>query len=126
MPPPAPGEARIMEFVFPSDTNPQGNLFGGALVAWMDKAAAFAAIRRSHGSVVTAAIEGLTFSVPIRQGDMVELVGVVEHVGRTSMRVHVQVWRESHRGDQAQLATEGRFTMVAINEDGRPRPVDPG
>ena len=125
MPPAAPGEARIIEFVFPSDTNPLGTLFGGTLVAWMDKAAAFAAIRRSRGSVVTAAIEGLTFSVPIRQGDMVELVGEVEHVGRTSMRVRVQAWRETHRGDGQQLATEGRFTMVAIGEDGRPRPVDP-
>jgi acyl-CoA hydrolase len=125
MPPAAPGEARIIEFVFPHDTNPLGTLFGGTLVAWMDKAAAFAAIRRSRGSVVTAAIEGLSFSVPIRQGDLVELIGEVEHVGRTSMRVRVQAWRETHRGDGQQLATEGRFTMVAIGEDGRPRAVDP-
>ena len=125
MPPAAPGEARIIEFVFPSDTNPLGSLFGGTLVAWMDKAAAVAAIRRSRGSVVTAAIEGLSFAVPIRKGDMVELVGEVEHVGRTSMRVRVEAWREPHGGGEPHLATEGRFTMVAIGEDGRPRRVDP-
>jgi acyl-CoA hydrolase len=125
LPPAAAGEARVIEFVFPSDTNPLGTLFGGTLVAWMDKAAAVAAIRRSRGSVVTAAIEALSFAVPIRQGDMVELVGEVEHVGRTSMRVRVQVWREPHGGGPAQMATEGRFTMVAIGEDGRPRAVDP-
>ena len=124
--PAAPGEARIIEFVFPHDTNPLGTLFGGTLVAWMDKAAAFAAIRRARGSVVTAAIDGLTFQVPIRQGDMVELLGEVESVGRTSLRVRVQVWRESPHGGSRELATVGRFTMVAIGADGRPRPVDGG
>jgi acyl-CoA hydrolase len=123
--PAAPGEARIIEFVFPHDTNPLGTLFGGTLVAWMDKAAAVAAVRRSRGSVVTAAIEGLNFAVPIRKGDMVELVGEVEHVGRSSMRVRVEAWREPHGGGAVQLATVGHFTMVAIGEDGRPRPVDP-
>jgi acyl-CoA hydrolase len=125
-PAPAPDgrEARLLEFVFPSDTNPLGTLFGGTLVAWMDKAAAFAAIRRARGPVVTAAIEGLKFSVPIRQGDMVELLGEVERVGRTSMLVRVQVWREDPRGGARELCTVGRFTMVAIGDNGRPRPVD--
>jgi acyl-CoA hydrolase len=122
----AAGEARVLEFVFPSDTNPLGTLFGGTLVAWMDKAAAFAGIRRARGPVVTAAIDGLTFQVPIRQGDMVELLGEVESVGRTSLRVRVQVWRESPHGGSRELATVGRFTMVAIGADGRPRPVDGG
>ena len=61
-------EARLLESVFPTDTNPQGNLFGGTLVSWMDKAAGFAAMRRARSTVVTAAIEDIAFQVPIVQG----------------------------------------------------------
>ncbi len=66
-------EARTLHLVFPTDTNSLGTIFGGTLVAWMDKVAAFAAIRRARCTVVTAAIEGIDFRVPIRQGDLVEL-----------------------------------------------------
>ena len=66
-------EARLLESVFPTDTNPRGNLFGGTLVSWMDKAAGFAAMRRARSVVVTAAIENIAFSVPIVQGDLVEV-----------------------------------------------------
>ena len=84
-------EARLLESVFPTDTNPQGNLFGGTLVSWMDKAAGFAAMRRARSSVVTAAIEDIAFQVPILQGDLVEITATVISVGRTSMRVRVEV-----------------------------------
>ena len=66
-------EARLLESVFPTDTNPQGNLFGGTLMAWMDKAAGFAAMRRSRSTVVTRAIEDIAFQVPILQGELVEI-----------------------------------------------------
>lgn len=118
-------EARLLESVFPTDTNPQGNLFGGTLLAWMDKAAGYAAMRRARGSVVTAAVENIAFTVPIRQGDVVELVARVGHVGRTSMRVGVEVYREDLTDGSRVLCTEGHFTMVAIDADGRPVAVPP-
>jgi acyl-CoA hydrolase len=77
-------EARLLESVFPTDTNPQGNLFGGTLVSWMDKAAGYAAIRRARSSVVTAAVEDIAFDVPIVQGDLVEVVARVVSVGRSA------------------------------------------
>ncbi len=118
-------KATLLESVFPNDTNPQGTLFGGQLVAWMDKAAGIAAMRRARGQVVTAAIENIEFKVPILVGDLVELNATVVGVGRTSMRVEVEVFREGPYGVDRELCTIGRFTMVALDENRRPTPVPP-
>lgn len=115
--------ATILQSVFPQDTNSQGTLFAGTLVGWMDKASAYAAMRRVRGGVVTAAMDEIAFKVPIRLGDLVEVDARVESVGRTSMRVRVDVWRE-HLGDgHRELCVTGHFTVVAIGPDGRPTPV---
>jgi acyl-CoA hydrolase len=124
--PPAEGETRLCEFVFPSDTNHLGTLYGGTLMAWMDKAAAVAGLRRSGSSaVVTVAVEALEFHVPIHHGELVELVARVESVGRTSMKVLVEAHREDPASGARELCTAGTFTMVAIDDDGRPTPVRP-
>jgi len=117
--------ATLLESVFPTDTNPQGTLFGGQLVAWMDKAAGIAAMRRARRTVVTAAIENITFKIPIHVGDLVELDARVVAVGRTSMRVEVEVFREDPFGADRMPCTVGRFTMVALDDDRRPTPVPP-
>ena len=116
-------KATLLESVFPTDTNPQGTLFGGQLVAWMDKAAGIAAMRQARRTVVTAAIENISFKVPILVGDLVELKALVVSVGRTSMVVEVEVFREGPFGTDRELCTVGRFTMVALDEDRRPTPV---
>jgi acyl-CoA hydrolase len=115
----------MIESVFPTDTNSQGNLFGGTLLAWMDKVAGYAAIRRARRPVVTAAIERVSFEVPIRQGEMVVLDAEVERVGRTSMAVRVDVFREDPFDGARERCTVGHFAMVAIGPDGRPTPIDP-
>jgi acyl-CoA hydrolase len=121
---PGEGETRLCEFVFPSDTNHLGTLYGGTLMAWMDKAAAVAGLRRSGSSaVVTVAVEALEFRVPIHHGELVELVARVESVGRTSMKVRVEAHREDPASGARELCTAGTFTMVAIDGDGRPTPV---
>lgn len=118
-------EARLLESVFPTDTNPRGNLFGGTLVSWMDKAAGIAAMRRARQVVVTAKIEDIEFRVPIIVGELVEVNARVESVGRTSMRVRVYVSKEDPLTGTSQLCTTGRFTLVAIDADRKPTPVDP-
>ena len=94
-------------------------------MAWMDKTAAFAAIRRARSPVVTASIDSINFKVPIKQGDIVELVARVERVGRTSLRTRVEVNKEDPLDGSRELCTVGYFTMVALGEDGRPKPVPP-
>jgi acyl-CoA hydrolase len=116
----------MCQFVFPGDTNHLGTLYGGTLMAWMDAAAAVAAVRRSgSAAVVTAAVDGLTFRVAIHQGELVELVSVVESVGRTSMKVRVEAHREDPVAHTRELCTAGTFTMVAVDDEGLPTPVRP-
>jgi acyl-CoA hydrolase len=91
----------------------------------MDKAAGFAAMRRSRSVVVTAAIEDIAFNVPIVQGDLVEVYARVVSVGRTSMRVRVEVSKEDALAGTHELCTVGHFTMVAVGDDRRPVPVPP-
>ncbi|MFN8108287.1 MAG: hotdog domain-containing protein [Thermoleophilia bacterium] len=111
--------------MFPQDTNSLGTLFAGTLVGWMDKAAAYAAMRRVRGGAVTAAMEAIQFRTPLRLGDLVEVDALVVSVGRTSMRVQVDVWRERLADDGRELCVQGHFTMVAVDADGRPVPVPP-
>ena len=119
-------EARSLEIVFPGDANHLGSLFGGTLMAWMDRAAYFAATRRSGGTCVTRKVDEIEFRVPIRVGDFVELVGRVESEGRTSMRVLVEVHREDPDAGTRELCTTGRFTMVHVDAEGHPAPIPPG
>lgn len=117
--------ATILQSVFPQDTNSLGTLFAGTLVGWMDKAAAYSAMRRVRGGVVTAAMEEIAFREPIRQGDLVEVDAQVVSVGRTSLRVRVDVWRERLEDGTRELCVQGHFTLVAVGRDGRPVPVPP-
>lgn len=118
-------QASILQSVFPQDTNSLGTLFAGTLVGWMDKAAAYAAMRRVRGGVVTAAMEEIAFREPIRQGDLVEVDARVVSVGRTSLRVRIDVWRERLEDGSRELCVQGHFTLVAVGRDGKPIPVPP-
>ena len=116
-------EARVLELVFPTDTNPMGQLFGGAMVAWMDKAGSYAAMRRARNIVVTAAIDKIQFHVPVNQGDLVELVAEVQSVGRTSLRVRVEAFKEHLEAGSREVCTVGDFTFVSVDGEGEPVPV---
>ena len=110
----------MLESVFPTDTNPNGRLFGGQLVAWMDKAAGYAAMRCARNQVVTAAIKEITMHVPVNQGDVLEFIATVVRVGRTSMDVRVDVFREDIVSGARESCTTGHFVMVSVDKDGTP------
>jgi len=113
------------ELVFPEHTNPHGAAFGGYVLGLMDKVGSYAAARHARSAVVTVAVSEVVFKVPIKSGDLLELVAEVSHVGNSSIGVHVDVYRERFGGnpDARQLATHGFLTFVAIDADGAPRPV---
>ncbi|GGL06909.1 hypothetical protein GCM10010844_27130 [Deinococcus radiotolerans] len=117
--------ARMLELVFPKDTNYHGTAFGGWVLSLMDKAASIAAVRHAGGNVVTARMDGVDFHVPIRVADAVALDAQVVRVGRTSMTIRVDVYREHMPTGDQELATTGFFVFVALDEQGRPRPVPP-
>jgi uncharacterized protein (TIGR00369 family) len=125
---PAPrSRARMLELVFPKDTNYLGTAFGGFVLSLMDKAASVAAVRHAGtgGAVVTARMDGVDFHTPIRVGDAVALDARVVRVGRSSMTIRVDVYRENMASGEQQLATTGVFVFVALDEDGKPRAVPP-
>jgi acyl-CoA thioesterase YciA len=119
------GEPVIRTIAMPADTNPAGDIFGGWLMAQMDLAAGNAAARRARGRCATVAVEGMVFHSPVFVGDEVSLFADIQHVGRTSMKIHVEAWRRSRDGDDMFKVTEATFTFVAIDEDRRPRTVPP-
>ena len=117
-------EARLWEIVFPDDTNHLGTLFGGRALAWMDKAAFVAATRYARRTVVTARSEQVDFHVPVRQGQLVELIARIIEVGRSSMQVEVELHTEDPHAGTRHLCTRGRFVMIALDANGKPAPVE--
>jgi len=108
----------------PADTNAYGDIFGGWLLSMMDSAAGLTAARYSHGRAVTVAMDGMQFHEPVKVGDEVSVYTQVERVGRTSMTIGVEAWRRARHVDHAAKVTEAKFTFVAIDDAGRPRPVE--
>jgi uncharacterized protein (TIGR00369 family) len=116
-------EVRLAELVLPHQTNHYGTLFGGAALGLMDKAGFIAATRLARCTVVTVASERVEFKVPVRAGQLVELVARVAKVGRTSITTSVEMYVEDLLSGERRLATSGSFIFVAIDELGRATPV---
>jgi acyl-CoA hydrolase len=111
--------------VFPGQANHYGTLFGGQALALMDKAAFIVASRFSRSRMVTASSERVDFHVPVRQGELVELIARIASTGRTSVVVDVELYAEDLLTGQRRIGTRGRFVLVAIDDEGRPSRVPP-
>jgi|SRR5690606_16836337 len=108
----------------PADTNAYGDIFGGWLLSVMDSAAGLTAARRAKGRAVTVAMDGMVFHQPVKVGDEVSVYTEILRVGRTSMVIEVEALRRERHSEEATKVTEAKFTFVAIDDQGKPRPVD--
>jgi acyl-CoA thioesterase YciA len=117
------GELMLQTVAMPKDTNSNGDIFGGWLVSQMDMAAMIAATRIAKGRAVTVAINGMAFYTPVQVGSVVSCYTDVVEVGRSSVRVNVEVWITRAGSYEQAKVTEGEFVFVAIDEKGRTRPV---
>lgn len=122
--PPA-GEPAIRTVAMPADTNPGGDIFGGWLMSQMDLAGGWTAARLARGRVATVAVDAMTFLHPVRVGDEVSVWAECLSIGRSSMRFRVSAWRRARDAVAPMRVTEATFTFVALDADGRPRPVTP-
>jgi acyl-CoA thioesterase YciA len=113
----------IRTIAMPADANPAGDIFGGWLMAHMDLAAATLATRRARNRVVTAAVEAMSFLLPVVVGDEVSFYGTVLSVGRSSLKVRIEAWRRRREEEQEFKVTEATFTLVALGPDRRPAPI---
>ena len=106
----------------PADANAGGSVFGGWTRSQMDLAGGSFAAERAGGRVVTVAIDAMRFLRPVAIGDEISCYCSAEDVGETSVQVKIETWARGRRmGKTAEKVTEGVFTFVAIDEDGRPR-----
>jgi acyl-CoA thioesterase YciA len=117
------GQLTLRTSAMPADTNANGDIFGGWVLSRMDQAGGIAGVERARGRVVTIAVDGMKFLRPVRVGDVLEVYSEVESVGRTSMRIHIEAWANRFQTHTREKVTEASFTFVAVDEDGRPRPV---
>ncbi len=112
-------------WMFPSDANPAGNVFGGAIVRYIDEIAAAVAQRHARSNVVIASIDRMDYHHPVRVGDLLTLKASVNHVGNTSMEIGVRVEAENPLTGETVHAASAYATMVALDRNGKPTPVPP-
>ena len=119
------GELALRTVAMPADANPNGDIFGGWLVSQMDLAGFTCAKKTSYSRVATVAIDSIAFHHPVSIGDIVCLYTELVNIGRTSMVVKVEAWKISHAHEHEERVkvTEGVFTFVAINSEGKAQRV---
>lgn len=117
------GELALQTVAMPKDTNPNGDIFGGWLLSQMDIAGMVTACDVAGGRVATVAIEGMAFLTPVHVGAVVSCYCDVLDIGRSSIRIMVEVWINSQHDGEPIKVTEGEFVFVAIDETGRTRAI---
>ena len=113
----------IRTVAMPADTNPAGDIFGGWLMSDMDLAAGNMAGRVSQGRGATFAVEAMQFLRPVKVGDEVTIYAKLAGVGRTSMKIHADVWQRPGFETASEKVTSAEFVFVALDQDGNPRDV---
>jgi acyl-CoA thioesterase YciA len=116
-------EPVIRVTAMPRDANAYGDIFGGWLMSLMDNGAGLISSRHSRGRAVTIAMDGMQFLKPVKIGDEISVYGEIIKTGRTSMTIAVEAWRRHRHELEAVKVTEAVFTFVAVDDNGRSRPV---
>lgn len=122
--PAPPGELVLRTIAMPANTNSNGDIFGGWLVSQMDIGGAILARNLAHSRVTTVAIDAMAFLHPVYVGDIVSCHALHKRTGRTSLVVEVEAWAQRAKGSEHVRVTHGTFTYVAIDDAGRPQPVN--
>lgn len=117
------GELSLQTVAMPRDTNPRGDIFAGWLVSQMDNAAAIAVLKINHGRIATVAIDGMQFLSAVHVGAVVSCYTQILDIGRTSIRIGVEVWIKHKQNYEPVKVTEGEFVFVCLDENGRTQSV---
>lgn len=117
------GALTVRTLAMPADTNPSGDIFGGWVMSQMDIAGAIAAVEYVGGRVVTVAVEAMTFIAPVKVGDVLCVYCEIVHVGKSSIAVAIQAWARRNRVADRVKVTEGKFIYVALDDEGKSKPI---
>ncbi len=116
-------DAAVRTLAMPADTNSAGDIFGGWVMSQMDIAGEITARQRARARVVTVAIDGMEFHQPVYVGDVVSCYTEITRVGKSSLTIHIEAVAMRDISGESIKVTEGTFVYVALDENGRPRPV---
>ncbi|WP_135077127.1 acyl-CoA thioesterase [Terasakiella sp. SH-1] len=119
------GKPAIRTLAMPGDANPNGDIFGGWVMSQMDIAGGVTAAWRAQGRVATVGVEAMSFLKPVSVGDVVCVYTDIVREGTTSMAIMVELWVLRQSGLNREKVTEGVFTFVAIDDNGKKRPLPP-
>ena len=117
------GDLTTRTLAMPADANPSGDIFGGWVLSQMDIAAGLCAAQRAQGRVATVAVDAMHFIKPVFVGDVLCTYTSIRREGRTSMSIDVEAWALRNRLGERVKVTHGVFTMVALDEQGKPTPL---
>ncbi len=117
------GELITRTIAMPGNTNANGDIFGGWIMSQMDMASGIIAKSIARTRVATVAVDAMAFLHPVHVGDTVACFGKLEKIGRTSMKISIEVWSQRHIQSEYICVTEALFTYVAIDDEGKPTPV---
>ena len=117
------GALSLQTLSMPANTNPYGDIFGGWLMSQMDLGGAILAQEIAQGRVTTVAVGSMVFLRPVPVGATVSVYAALLEVGRTSIRTMIEVWIKDHQNKSLTKVTEGEFVYVAIDDNGRTRPL---
>lgn len=113
----------LRTIAMPADANPDGDIFGGWIMAQMDVASGNFAAQTVKGRVATVAVDAMTFYKPVYVGDDVSCYCEISKIGNTSITIHVDVWVHRHHSEVILKVTQGSFTFVAIDGSGNARKI---
>jgi acyl-CoA thioesterase YciA len=117
------GDLTTRTLAMPADANPSGDIFGGWVLSQMDIAGGIHAGQHAQSRVATVAIEAMHFIKPVHVGDVLCVYAASERVGRTSVAIRLEAWALRKRLGERVKVTEGIFTFVALDAEGRPAPI---
>lgn len=118
------GELMLQTVAMPTDTNPRGDIFAGWLLSQMDMAGAITATKVTRGRIATVAVGNMDFIRAVHVGAVVSCYGKVVETGNSSIAVNVEVWINHPATFEPTKVTEGMFTFVSIDDNGRTRPIN--
>jgi acyl-CoA thioesterase YciA len=117
------GDLASRVLAMPTDTNPKGDIFGGWIMSLMDMAGKMSATTIANGRVVTVAVDRIVFRQPVQVGDVVCCYTDIVRTGRSSITLSIEVWAMRQGQGERLKVTDATFTFVAIDDNGRPRPL---
>lgn len=122
---PAESAVTLGQLMLPNDANTAGDVHGGVVMKLVDTAAGLAAMRHSQARCVTVAMDSMTFEAPVHIGDLLHVSAILTWVGRTSMEIEVVVEAENILGGTRRRTSTAHLVYVALDDEGRPKPVPP-